>query len=184
MQNDDGNALVLRPSRLPTSSDTVRRFEPDTTDRAAIAEEIGISQLRKMRFDVVLQPQARGDWLLEGELGATVVQPCVVTLDPVTTRIDEKITRRFEANPPPLPPGAEVEMPEDETVEPLPEIIDLRALAIEALVLALPEYPRADGAGIDSLVFTEPGKTPMTDEEARPFSVLTELKNRLNKDDG
>ena len=33
--------------------------------------------------------------MLEADLGATVVQSCVVTLDPVTTRVEETALRRY-----------------------------------------------------------------------------------------
>ena len=111
------------------------------------------------------------DWRLEAELGATVVQPCVVTLAPVTTRIDRPVTRRYLAHMPAPGPG-ETEMPEDETAEPLPGAVDLDAVMIEALALALPDYPRAAGAELGEAVYTEPGKTPLTDEAARPFAGL------------
>jgi uncharacterized metal-binding protein YceD (DUF177 family) len=48
----------------------------------------------------------------------------------------------------------------------------------EALALALPLYPRADGAEDGSLAVTEPGKAAMTDDEARPFANLAELMRR------
>ncbi len=52
----------------------------------------------------------------------------------------------------------------------------------EALTLALPLYPRADGADLGEPVFTEPGKRPLTDEDARPFAGLKDLRDRLKKD--
>ena len=69
-----------------------------------------------------------------GGLGATVTQACVVTLAPVITRIEETVTRRYLADMP-EPEGEEVEMPEDDSAEPLPVIIDPGAVMIEALAL-------------------------------------------------
>ncbi len=60
-------------------------------------------------------------------------------------RIDDTVRRRFVADLG-TPEGDESEMPEDDTVEPMPEVIDLAEIAAEALMLALPEYPRAPGA--------------------------------------
>ena len=51
-----------------------------------------------------------------------------------------------------MPDGDEVEMPEDDTVEPMPEVIDLAEVAAEALALALPLYPRAPGADFGQAV--------------------------------
>ncbi len=44
------------------------------------------------------------------------------------------------------PTDDEAEMPEDDTAEPLPEVIDPGAVMFEALALALPDYPRAPKA--------------------------------------
>jgi hypothetical protein len=44
--------------------------------------------VRKLRFIGTLEPEGAQDWRLTADLGATVVQPCVVTLAPVTTRLE------------------------------------------------------------------------------------------------
>ena len=77
----------------------------------------------------------------------------------------EEITRRYLAEME-MPKAEEVEMPEDDTVEPLPETLDLGVVIAEALALALPPFPRAEGATLGEAVFTEPGATPMTDDAA------------------
>jgi hypothetical protein len=63
----------------------------------------------------------------------------------------------------------------------LPAVLDLAALMTEALVLALPLYPRAPGAELGSAVFAEPGTAPMTDESARPFARLGLLKDAARR---
>ena len=62
----------------------------------------------------------------------------------------------------------------------LEDIIDLERVFCEALSLALPDYPRAEGAELASAEFGPPGVTPLTDEAARPFSVLAGLKDKLH----
>lgn len=71
-------------------------------------------------------------------------------------------------------------MPEDDTIEPLGTWIDPAIIMIEALALALPEYPRKEEAQAETIRVTEPGKKPMTDEEARPFAGLAALKDQLS----
>ncbi|CAN0590320.1 unnamed protein product [Ectocarpus sp. 12 AP-2014] len=61
-------------------------------------------------------------------------------------------------------------------MEPLGREIDLNAVMIEALSLALPTYPRADTAELGQAVFTEPGKAAMTDDDTKPFAALAALK--------
>ncbi len=166
----------LRLADLPERRPTAFAIEPDAAERAALAEEFGLSALRKLRFEGEVRPRGSRDWELAGHLGATVVQPCVVTLEPVTTRIEEDVARSFVADLPAPPPGAEVEMPEDDTLEPLPETLDLGRVMAEALALAIPPYPRSAGAELGEAVFTEAGKAPMDDAAARPFAALARLR--------
>ncbi|MEO1238284.1 MAG: YceD family protein, partial [Pseudomonadota bacterium] len=122
-------------------------------------------------------PEGQSDWRLEAKLGATVVQTCVVTLTPVTTRIDVPVTRRYLAYMEPVPDAGEIEMPEDDTIEPLPGAIDLHAVLAEALALALPDFPRAPDASLENHTFTEPGKAPLSDADIKPFAALKALRD-------
>ena len=74
-------------------------------------------------------------------------------------------------------------MPEDDTLEDLPSEIDLDELLSEALSLALPEWPRAKGVDPVDMAVTEPGKTPMSDEDTKPFAALKSLKDGLGNTD-
>lgn len=169
----------IRLADLPATRPTEVAVEPDAEARAALAAELGITAVRKLRLTGALHPRGRRDWDLEALLGATVVQPCVVTLEPVTTRIDEPVTRRFRADLPEPQPGAEIEMPEDDTLEPLPETLDLDRVIAEALALALPDWPRAEGAELGAAVGTPPGQAPLTDAAAKPFAGLAGLRDKL-----
>lgn len=176
---------IIRLSDLPARRTSEITLEPDAAGRAAIAEALGIQGVRKFRFTVTLRPTGGADWQLDGQLGVTVVQSCVVTLAPVSTRIEERVTRSYLAHMDMPEGGTEVEMPEDETAEPLPETVDLYTVALEALALALPPYPRAADAELGEAVYAEPGVTPMRDEEARPFAGLAGLRDALGgTDDG
>ncbi|WP_413719789.1 YceD family protein [Silicimonas sp. MF1-12-2] len=157
---------------------------PDADTRAALAAELGILAIRKLSFRGELLPDGPGDLRLVADLGATVVQPCVVTLEPVTTRIDERIARHYVSEMPDIPEGDEVEMPEDDTMEPLPRDIDLTEVMVEALALALPPWPRAEGVDAVALSVTEPGKQAMTDDDAKPFAALKSLRGKLEGDEG
>lgn len=154
------------------------RLDPSAADLQALAAFLGISAVARLRFSATLTPEGRSDWRLEGTLGATVTQPCVITLAPVRTRIDEPVLRRFMAELPPAVPG-EAEMPEDDTIEPLPGSIDLWQIAAEALALALPPWPRLPGAELGALAVAPPGAAPLTDAAARPLAGLAALRDRL-----
>ncbi len=152
------------------------RLAPDADARAALAADLDVSEIRKLRFDGTLIPEGKSDWRLEGKLGATVVQPCVVTLTPVVTRIEEAVSRRYLARWTEPEPGSETEMPEDDSVEPLGATIDPSAVMAEALSLAIPDFPRAEGVELGAAVYTEPGAEPLTDDKVHPFAVLARLR--------
>ena len=55
---------------------------------------------------------------------------------------------------------------------------------VEALALALPTWPRTEGVEPVTLSVTEPGKTPMSDEDAKPFAALKSLAEKAANDPG
>ena len=149
---------------------------PTPGETPAIARLLGAEAVRKLRFSGRLSPLDEGGWGLDGMLGATVVQTCVVTLEPVTTRVDQAIRRRFLPGPGSGLRAAElvVDPDEDDEIEPLGERIDLGLVAIEALALALPAYPRKDGA----VLATAPADTAGEDEP-KPFAALAALRGKM-----
>lgn len=168
----------FRMADLATRKDTTFTLSPDAEARKAMAAALGIRDIRKLRFDGTIAPQGGRDWHLTATLGATVVQDCVVTLEPVVTRIDEPLTRTYLSNFE-YPGGAEAQMPEDDTVESIPAVLDLDVLLSEALSLALPAFPRAADAELGEAIYAQDGATPMSDEDAKPFAGLGDLKAAL-----
>lgn len=157
----------LRVAHLNPRSPSPFRLAPDAGRMAAIAEELGIEALSALVFQGELRAEGGDAWTLTGRLRARVTQPCVVTLKPVATSLDEAVERRYSPHIRP-PEGDEVEMP-DETLEPLGQFIDLAAVMIEELALALPQYPRAPDAAFDPAPPGPPADT------RRPFAGLDRL---------
>jgi uncharacterized metal-binding protein YceD (DUF177 family) len=175
------SATSLRVSNLSQTAPTPFSLRPDAAALAAIASALDLSGLRKLSFEGSLRPMGDNDWQLKARLGATVIQPCVVTLESVSTRIDVDIVRTFLRDYVDID-APEAEVPEDDSVEPLGAWIDPAAVMEEALALAVPEYPRKDTDEAVTVRVTEPGKTPMSDEEARPFAGLAAFKAQLEND--
>ncbi|OWU71872.1 hypothetical protein ATO2_00515 [Roseovarius sp. 22II1-1F6A] len=173
---------VLRLTALPARRPTEFTLEPDQAARRKLARELELTELSKLRFSGTLRPVGRNDWQLDGTLGATVEQPCGVTLAPVRTRIDETVRRRYSDSYT-APDETEAEVPEDDTLEPLPETVDLNAVMAEALTLAVPAFPRAPGAELGAQVFAPEGVEPLTEEKVKPFAALADLKKRLGGGD-
>ncbi|MFT6674771.1 MAG: uncharacterized metal-binding protein YceD (DUF177 family) [Sulfitobacter sp.] len=173
---------AFRVSDLSQSAKNTFALRPEAGQLALIAQELALSAVKKLSFQGQIAPQGKTDWTLSARLGATVVQPCVVTLDPVTTRIDVDVTRHFVSDFE-QPDEFEVEMPEDDSTEALSQWIDPAVVMMEALALAVPDYPRKDAAELGRMMYTKPGQAPMTDADARPFAGLAALKDQLKKDD-
>jgi uncharacterized metal-binding protein YceD (DUF177 family) len=176
------NQTSLRVADLPQNTSTPFDLRPGAKELEVIREDLGLLGLRKLSFAGDVRAQGKRDWVLAGKLGATVVQPCVVTLEPVTTRIDVPVTRVYLADWTD-PDEEEFEIPEGDESEPLGPEIDPGLVMTEALSLALPQYPRKDGAELEQADYTEPGKQAMTDEDAKPFAGLASLRDALKKDE-
>ncbi|MCF6232757.1 MAG: DUF177 domain-containing protein [Rhodobacteraceae bacterium] len=170
----------LRVVDLAQNATNAFDIRPGPAALRGLADQLGLKNLRKLRFDGDIRAIGKCDWQITAHLGASVVQDCVVTLAPVSTRIDRDVKRSFLANWS-EPTKDDVEMREDETIDPLGSHIDLMEVMREALALALPLYPRATGADLEQAVFTKPGQKPMQDEDARPFAGLADLGAQLNK---
>ncbi len=176
------NQTALRVADLPQNAPTPFELRPDAKAMDVIKDDLELLGLRKLSFVGDVQAQGKRDWVLAGKLGATVIQPCVVTLEPVTTRIDVPVTRVYLADWAD-PDEEEFEIPEGDESEPLGAEIDPAVVMVEALSLALPQYPRKDGAELQQADYTEPGKQAMTDEDAKPFAGLAGLRDAMKKDE-
>lgn len=176
----DSAALPKLPARMGQVSGKKPlhfNFVPDAPARAQIAAALDLLDLPEFAFKGALTPESRGDVALTAALTALVVQPCALTLAPVHTRIKDQATRRYVRDYQ-EPEADEMEIGPDD-VEPLPDEIDLAAIAIEALTLALPLYPRAKGAELTEAVFAPPGVAPLKDADLRPFAGLAALKQAM-----
>jgi uncharacterized metal-binding protein YceD (DUF177 family) len=172
-------ARVIDVARLPERQDFVFDIAPESREAEAIARLMGARSVRKLRFAGTLSPETPGGWRLEGQLGATVVQTCVVTLDPVTTRVDVPVRRSFRPVRGAQAADLVLSPEEDDEIEPLGRRIDLGLVAIETLALALPAYPRQEGAELEHTTSAAPGSAPLDATGPRPFAALESLKRKL-----
>lgn len=153
-------------------------LEPDLAERAAIAEWLGVSGLESFGASISISRAGSDVYAYAASFAADVVQACVVTLQPVRSRLEGEVSRRYRmmARPPRRQSAASHEIPitaEDEPEILTSFIVDLAAPVLEELSLALDPYPRVPGAVFD-----------VPDEEksvsASPFAVLERLKLKAN----
>jgi uncharacterized metal-binding protein YceD (DUF177 family) len=154
-------------------------LRPDAAQRNALALFLGLSAIPALRFTGDLRALGRSDLVLEARLEATVIQPCVISLAPVTTTIAVPVLRRYLRDYV-QPDVDEAEMPDDDTSEALPDCIDPGSVMTEALALALPDYPRAPGAVHGEVAVAPPGALPLRDADVKPFAGLAHLAGRLS----
>jgi hypothetical protein len=163
-------------------AETGRHFDlsADADARAAIARLAGLRALPRLEatFDVT----RRGSEALHvvGKVLATAGQNCVVTLEPLTSEVEENVDLVFA---PPSPMVEQQAADDDEEAaskrirrnldgpEPLIDgTVDLGALATEFLILGLDPYPRKPGA-----IFKPPADAKV---DPGPFAALAGLVGR------
>ena len=150
-------------------------FKTTVEDRAKLARDAGALSVPEFSAKIVLKKTSANRFSLAYALSAQVVQACVVSLEPVHSKIEKSFTRELHYTPNLRRAAGEKEIilaPEDEEA---PEEIesphyDLAAPLAEEFLLALDPYPRAPGAA-----FTPP--EGLGDAPESPFAVLKSLKS-------
>lgn len=181
-----GDGPSDEPARIPGFYRRMSRLDvPDTgvdvflianeAARAQLVERFGLLALTAFRADLVVTVWRKRGIRAQGRIQADLVQPCVVTLDPVPERIDETITMLFY--PEDLSGRQQLEVTVDPLDEEPPDAlpyegVDLGEAVAEQLALALNPYPRVPGAKLD----LTPTSDVIVEKKPNPFEVLKNLK--------
>lgn len=134
-------------------------LEADDEQRAALAAEHELLGVADFRFDLTLEPWKGDGVRITGQVKATITQACIVTLEPVVSKIDEAIDTVF------VPEGSKLAVPGwiergemvlDAEGPDAPETfsgdsIDAGAVAEEFFALAIDPYPRKAGVSLESV---------------------------------
>jgi len=148
---DTGEALPfqrpMRTDQFRKDGQTKFRIAAEPGEYAAIARFLGIDAVERLTLAGFIAPHGKDGWRVHGRLVAKVVQTCVVTLEPIRTRIEELIERAY------VPEHRSRHQPEvvllvDEEDSPdfYTDTIDPAQLAVESLLLSIDPYPRREGA--------------------------------------
>jgi uncharacterized metal-binding protein YceD (DUF177 family) len=172
------------PLQRPVKVDAIKLrgttivVEADVAEREGIATMLGLPSVETLEARYVLTRS--GERVkLEGEIKAALHQLCVVTLEPFPVSVAAPVRLDFAPEEPEAPRrkagdddgeiDIEVRLNEADPPEPIVDgSIDLGAVTLEFLALALDPYPRKPG-----VAFAEPA--PEEPPES-PFAALARLK--------
>jgi len=153
-------------------------FEVPERDRAAIAKAFSVDAIEDLAARLHVTRISTNEFAVAGNLKATVLQSCVVTLQPIRTRFDLDVSRHYRVVPPAWrrkePSILDVTMDEEETETVPSSSVDVASPVLEELSLAIDPYLKAEGAEFES---TENESL----REESPFAVLKALKVRDEK---
>jgi uncharacterized metal-binding protein YceD (DUF177 family) len=147
-----------------------QRIAADEAERAALARRFDLVSLDRLEADIELLREPSGTILLSATFEAVFAQECVVTFDPIAGNISERFQLRYG------PPDIEINVPtgdDDPAFEPLDaEAIDIGEAVAQEFSLALPSFPRADNAEVETEI--------EADQSAGngPFAALARLSRR------
>lgn len=163
----------LRPDALG-EQEVVEELEATAAERSALARRFDLLALDRLVAEVRLRRLRDGLRIgVTGRLEAEVTQACVVTLAPVTSRIELDFSLLYSLAGDRAEAQDEVLVDPDDPDPPEtvgPEGIDLGEAVAQQLALAIDPYPRAAGAEL------ERSDWGAAAEEASPFKVLGSLK--------
>lgn len=169
-----------RPMALDRVGGTQHREEITATEkeRVDLAERFGLVSLDRLVAQFTLKRARRDLVRVKGHITAEAVQACVITLDPIPARIDERFEVDFLEGIRPPETDLELDAEAADAPEPAPSgWIDLGELAAEQLGLALDPYPRKPGASVPAEWVAEPAVAPAEVERPNPFAQLEKLKD-------
>jgi uncharacterized metal-binding protein YceD (DUF177 family) len=173
------SAEFSRPLALDRISTTQHREAITATDkeRAALAQRFDLVSLDTLTASFTLKRVRKDLVRVKGRVSADLVQACVVTLDPIPARIDERFEVDFLEGAQPAVADLELDAEAAEAPEPTPDgWIDLGELAAEQLGLAMDPYPRKPDAEVPNEWTVEPEAGPVAAERSNPFAILEKLK--------
>jgi len=144
---------------------------PAKEDLARIAAWAGVDAVEAFGARIELAKITPTRFALEATVEADIVQSCVVTLDPVRSRIARSFRRDLFLTQ--AKPSLDVEVApvdEDGREEIASLRYDLAVPVLEELALAIDPYPRAPGVAFEA-------PADPADEPVHPFAALKALKN-------
>ena len=172
---------LRRKLRIETIGEgTSGTIETSEDERRAIAKLLDLVALDDLVFEYRLTLSSRGRIRMTGKLSATVVQTCVVSLDPVPSALDVPVEMEF------WPEGAVVALEKTSEKDPGASLLDwpepiedgtieLGKVLYETLATSLDAYPKKAGVSFE---WSEGPGGKAEAGGSGPFAALERLKRR------
>jgi uncharacterized metal-binding protein YceD (DUF177 family) len=155
-------------------------LEADKDELKALAKSWNVLSVDALKAELQVSRWKKDGIKMSGSVQATITQACIVTLEPITSRIDEQVEQIF------VPEGSKLariitndegEMVLDPEGPDIPEqftgdTVDAGEVVAEFVALAIDPYPRKEGVEFAGLAQKE---TP-EERKPSPFAVLKDWK--------
>lgn len=168
-----------RPIPVNGLGDAVRskRIEATAEECAALAERFSLPAIDALTADfAVRRPNLGPIVTVEGRLKASIVQLCVVSLEPFPTTVEDDVSLSFTLDPVIDALEVDIDAADPDEPEPLESgRLDLGELAAQHLSLALDPHPRAPDVAPPDEARGE-DDDPDEGEAPNPFAGLAALK--------
>lgn len=143
------------------------RIDADAAERAGLARRLAVDAILSLHAETrTARLPGGGAIAVEGRLTAEIVQRCVVTLEPFSSKVTAEFRRTFTTAASPVDREIVIDAERDEP-EPLEgDVIDLGEIVAEELALAIDPYPRSPEADAVMRAFEREGGGSATTEPA------------------
>ena len=147
-------------------------IEADAAECAALAKRLGVPAVRSFAATIRLRLTGGGKIVrLAGRIRAELTQICVVTIEPMSSTVEEDFSRLYSVEAGDEMAEVVIEIDED-VPDPVEDgQIDMGEAAAEHLALAMDPFPRSPGAAFEA----PPEEPPEPEEKPSPFAALATL---------
>nr|WP_246413759.1 DUF177 domain-containing protein [Martelella radicis] len=160
------------------------RLEAKGQELDRLADFLDVDAVTALEGDLRITPWRREGVRVRGDVKARIVQSCVVTLEPIETDLAETVdatylpehSRQFKRK---LNEEGELLVDPEGPDDPEPFVgseIDIAAVVIEAIGLAIDPYPRKPGAELPPEPGTDEEEESAEAERESPFAALKDWK--------
>lgn len=174
---------IVDLERMGTNGAAVEIVASDT-ERAALAKRFGFLGLPAFSARVTVDRRPGGQVIVEGRLRGTIIQACVLSLEPVPQELDDAFRLVFaenlsdERDP---ESGEAVLNAQADAPEPLAgNMLDVGEIVAEQLSLTADPYPRRAGIKLEDVLpkLRTAGRRGPPEQRRHPFAGLAALRDK------